>query len=221
MRNFIRLYPIAIAQILLLCSCAITSPSNRSSSLSQNDNSGQVSSDSGNKPAADKEFNAHQEIKPIQSIEKDGLLISYSMLAMPNKKGTLIRLSLVFRNLQDRSRIVRPKILLLDASGKMIRAYTKKGFIKISPGLAGQASDNVTNPLIKNDSNGKISAKSRIKWANTYWLRRSYKIPAQGIAIGELVYHCTQLNLPMKLTVNSNKQEFVFTTQDSLPVEDK
>jgi len=220
MRNFIRLYLIAIAQILLLCSCAIMSPSDRSSGLPQNGNPGQVSSDSSNKPAADKEFNDRHEITPAQSIEKDGLLVSYSLLAIPNKEGILIRLSLVFRNLQDRSMIVRPKVLLLDASGKKISAYTRTGFIKFSSRLAGKVSADVTRSLIKNDSNGKNFAGSRAKWANTYWLKHSYKIPSQGIAIGELVYHCTNLIFPMKLTVNSNKQEFVFTP-DSLPIADK
>ena len=221
MRNSIRLYLIAIAQILLLCSCGITSPSGRSDSLSPNGEPEQVRSDTTNKPGADREFNEHHEITPTQSIEKEGLLISYSLLAIPEKTGYLVRLSLVFRNLQDRSRIVRPKISLLDASGKKISAYTKAGFIKFSSRLPGKTADKVTKSLIKNDSNGKSFAKSRIEWANTYWLKQTYKMPAQGIAIGELVYHCTQLNLPMKLTVNSNKQEFVFTTLDSLPIVDK
>jgi hypothetical protein len=221
MRNFIRLSLIAIAQILLMCSCAITSPFDRPGNLSQDANPVQASGDSGNKPAADKEFSVHQEIKPTQSIEKDGLLISYSILAMPDNKDTLIRVSLVFRNLQDRSRIVRPKVSLLDASGKKISPYTKKQFIRISSRLAGKTSDIVTQSIDKNDGNGKVSEKSRIEWANTYWLKQSYKIPAQGIAIGELVYRDTHLDLPMKLTVNASKQEFVFTTKDSLPVADK
>lgn len=222
MRNSIRLYLIAIAQILLLCSCGITSPSGRSGSLSSsNGDPEQVRSDSTNKPGADKEFNEHHEITPTQSIEKEGLLISYSLLAIPDKESFLIRISLVFRNQQDRSRIVRPKISLLDASGKKISAYTKAGFIRFSSRLPGKVADKVTKSLVKNDSNGKSFAKSRIEWANTYWLKQTYKLPPQGIAIGELVFHCTQLNLPMKLTVNSNKQEFVFTTQDSFPIVDE
>lgn len=221
MRNSIRLYLIAIAQILLLCSCGITSPSGRSGSLSQNGNPEQVRSDSTNKLGADKEFNEHHEITPTQSIEKEGLLISYSLLAIPDKESFLIRISLVFRNLQDRSRIVRPKISLLDASGKKISAYTKAGFIKLSSRLPGKVAEKVTKSLVKNDSHGKSFARSRIEWANTYWLKQTYKLPPQGIAIGELVFHCSQLNLPMKLTVNSNKQEFVFTTQDSFPIVDE
>jgi hypothetical protein len=163
MRNIIRLHLIAIVQILLLCSCAITSPSDRFSSLPQNANPEQVTSDSSNKPAADEEFNVNQEITPVQNIEKSGLLISYSMLSIPDKDGFLLRLSLVFRNLLGRSMIVRPRVLLLDASGKKIRAYTKKEFIRISSRLAEETSDIVNKSIIKNDSNGKDAAKSRIE----------------------------------------------------------
>ncbi|HSM97429.1 MAG TPA: hypothetical protein VLS47_00305, partial [Gallionella sp.] len=210
-----------IAQIILLCSCGITSPAGRSGSLPPSGEPEQVRSDSTSKRGADKEFNEHHEITPTQSIEKEGLLISYSLLAIPDKESFLIRISLVFRNLQDRSRIVRPQISLQDASGKKISAYTKAGFIRFSSRLPGKVADKVTKSLIKKDSNGKGFAKSRIEWANTYWLKQTYKLPPQGIAIGELVYHCSQLNLPMKLTVSSNKQEFVFTTEGSFPIVDE
>jgi hypothetical protein len=109
----------------------------------------------------------------------------------------------------------------MDASEKTISAYTKNGFIKISSKLAGKTSEIVAKSIIGSDNNGKISAESRIEWANTFWLKSSYRIPSQDIAIGELVYHGTHLDLPIKLTVNSNKQEFVYTTQDSLQVVDK
>ena len=225
MRNFIRLYLIAIAQILLLCSCNMTTPPDRSGSLSKNKNPGLAISDSRKKPATNPAINTatntviieHHEITSTQSMEKDGLLVSYNLQAIPSKDGFLIRLSLVFRNLQDRSRVVKPKVSLMDASGKMISAYTKKGFIKSSSRLAGKASENVSKSNIKNDRDEKRFAKSRAELANTNWLKPSYKMPSKGIAIGELIYHSTHLNLPMKLTVNSNKQEFVFTTRDKLP----
>ena len=221
MRNLIRFYPIAIAQILLLCACSMTPPSDRSDSLSQQEDSGQASSDSGDKPTADKGFNVRHDITPTQSIEKDGLLISYSLVAVPDKEGLLIRLSLVFRNMQGQSMTVRPKVSLQDVEGKVISAYSKTGFIRFSSRLAKKASDDVTISLIKDDSSGKIFAKSRTKWADTFWLKNSYKIPSQGIAIGELVYHSTHLDLPLKLTVNSNDQEFVFTTKGSLKIIDR
>lgn len=217
MRNFTRLYPIAIAQILLLCSCSLLPPSfNPSSDVSHKGSSEQAHGDPGSKPAADPEFNDHHEIIPAQSIEKGGLLVSYSMRAAHDKQGYLIRLSLIFRNLQDKKTIVRPKISLLDASGKKILVYSKTRFIRISSRLAGKDSATATNSLFRNDGNRKISEKWLVKWADMYWLKHSYRIPSQGIAIGELVYHSPQLNLPIKLTVDSNRQQFVFTTRGPL-----
>jgi|GEM_PF-1471146 len=227
MRNSIRLYLIAIVQISLLCSCVIAPPSpSPSPSPSSSDRSGipkkivkpgQVSGDTSHKVTADQEFDESFGIKPIENIEKDGLLISYSLLAIPDKKGFLLRLSLVFRNLQDRTMIVRPKVLLLDASKKKVSAYTKDGFIKISSRLEGKTSDVLNKTILGSDSKEKMSANSRIEWADTYWLKTRYKIPAKGIAIGELVYHGTHLKLPVQLTVLANKQEFIFTTHATLP----
>jgi hypothetical protein len=186
--------------------------------VSQIVSSGQTSSYSSNKKAADKEFNVHHGIIPTESLEMDGLLIRYSMLAIPHKTGFLLRLSLVFRNLQDHNMIIRPKILLLDASGKKIKAYSKNEFLKMSSRLSEQASEIVTKSIIESGSNERISAKSRIEWANTYWLKSRYKISSQGIAIGELVFHGAHLNLPIKLTVKSNRRKFIFTTHDSLQI---
>lgn len=217
MRNFTRLYPIAIAQILLLCSCSLLPASfNPPGDVPQKGSSEQAHRDSGSKPAADPEFNDHHEIIPAQSIEKGGLLVSYSMRAARDKQGYLIRLSLIFRNLQGKKTIIRPKISLLDASGKKILVYTKTRFIRISSRLAGKDSESATNSLFRNDGKRKISAAWLVKWADLYWLKHSYRIPSQGIAIGELVYHSPQLNLPIRLAVNSNHQEFVFTTRGTL-----
>lgn len=224
MRNSIRLYLIAIVQISLLCSCAITPPflsqspssADRSGSITKKiAKPGQASGNTGHKATADQESGESFEIKPIESIEKDGLLISYSLLAIPDKKGFLLRLSLVFRNLQDRTMIVRPKVLLVDASKQKVSAYTKNGFIKISSRLEGKISDVVNKTIFGSDS--KMSANSRIEWADTYWLKTRYKIPAKGIAIGELVYHVTNLKLPVQLTVHTYKREFIFTTPAILP----
>jgi hypothetical protein len=220
MLNSIRLYLVAIVQISLLCSCVITppSPSDRSGSIPNNIvKPGQESGDTTHKVTSDQGFAQSFAIKPVESIEKDGLLISYSLLAIPNKNGFLLRLSLVFRNLQDRTMIVRPKVLLLDASNKKVSAYTKDGFIKISSRLKGKTSDLVNKTVLGIDSKEKMSVNSRIEWADTYWLKTRYKIPSKGIAIGELVYHGTQLKLPVQLTVHTNKQEFIFAIHAPLP----
>lgn len=145
------------------------------------------------------------------------MLVSYSLLDIPDKNGFLLRLSLVFRNLQSRTMIVRPKVLMLDASKQKVSAYTKNGFIKTSSRLEGKTLDVVNRTIFGSDSKEKMPAHARVEWAETFWLKTRYQIPPQGIAIGELVYHGTYLKLPVQLTVRTNKKVFIFTTPALLP----
>ncbi|MBI1173803.1 MAG: hypothetical protein GC139_00885 [Sideroxydans sp.] len=211
MHNLLRL-PLIITSMLLLCSCAMTSSPGLSGSAT--DNAAHADEGAGKKPAIDTVFNDKQEITPAQSIEKDGLLVSYSMQTVPAKSGNLLRLSLVFRNMQNRGRSVWTNILLVDANGQRVKHYSKNGFIRASSHMTGKSGKNSITGI---QDHGKHANAKRIEWANTYWLKSNYKIPPNGIAVGELVYYYAQLNLPMTLTVRLNKQEFVFTTRHSLP----
>jgi hypothetical protein len=199
MRNSFRLSLIAIAQILLLCSCATTSPQDRSGS-----------SNAVSKPAAGGVSNGHYETTSAQSLEKDGLLISYSLRVIPDNECNLIRLTLVFRNQQDSGRTVSPKVSLTDSTGKMIRAYSRAQFGKFSAQLAKKRSGGAGKPDLNAELRGQLTSVN--------WLKSGYKMSPRGIAIGELVFRCTDLKAPLKLTVNSNRQEFVFTTKSRLSV---
>jgi len=226
MRNSIRLYLSAIVQISLLCSCVITPPAvsgHAGSVPNRIANPGQAGGDNnrGHKATRHREFDESFHIKPIASIEKDGLLIRYSLLVIPDQKGYLLRLSLVFRNLQHRTMIIRPKVLLLDASKKQISAYSKEGFIRIASTSAGKAPDIVSKTILGTDRDEYVSDKSRIDFADTFWLKPRYKIPPRGIAIGVLVYHGTDLKLPLRLTVHTYKRKFTFTAKAPLPVAGK
>lgn len=224
MRNSIRLYLLAIVQISLLCSCVITPPAatdHVGDVPNKIANSAQTDGDTGHKATGHREFDNSLEIKPIAGIEKNGLLLKYSLLVIPHHEGFLLRLSLVFRNLQNRTMIFRPRVLLLDASKKQISAYSKDGFIRISPPAAGETSDVVSTTILGTDNREYISAKSRIEWTDTFWLKRRYKIPPRGIAIGVLVYHGTHLKLPVKLTVYTYKRKFIFASEAKPPLAGK
>jgi len=224
MRNSIRLYVLAIVQISLLCSCVIMPPAASDHAGSAPNNiakPGQAGGDKSHKASGHREFDNSLDIKPIASIEKDGLLIRYSLLVIPDQKGYLLRLSLVFRNLQKRTMIFRPSVLLLDASKKHISAYSKDGFIRIASPSAGKAPDIVSKTILGTDTGEYISEKSRIEWAETFWLKPRYRIPPRGIAIGVLVYHGTDLKLPLRLTVHTYKRKFMFTAKAPLPVAGK
>ncbi|HUW76601.1 MAG TPA: hypothetical protein VMV70_07945 [Gallionella sp.] len=224
MRNSIRLYVLAIVQISLLCSCAITPPaaSGHSGSVPKRiEKPGQTGGDTGHKATRHRKFDESFHINPIGSNEIDGLLVKYSLLVIPDQKGYLLRLSLVFRNLQHRTMIIRPKVLLLDASKKQISAYSKDAFIRIASTTAGKAPDIVSKTILGTDRDEYISAKSRIDFADTFWLKHRYRIPPRGIAIGVLVYHGTDLKLPLRLTVHTYRRKFTFTAKAPLPVAGK
>lgn len=157
-------------------------------------------------PAASGGFQSQQVMTPQDNIEKDKLLISYSIKAIPSGTDYLIKVSMVFRNLKDRSVSLKPAITLTDGSGNRIEAYTKKGFL-------------IHMSVLAADKSAKDVAGERTKWANAYWLKSKFTIPPNGIEVGELVFHSARIdNLPMKLTVNSAKQEFAFTISQPVPV---
>jgi hypothetical protein len=220
MRYPIRWFFIAIVQALLLSSCALLqAPTDASSRIPENIVKSEAkSSHSGKAVNAPQEYDDSFEIKPAGNIQKAGLLVSYSLLVIPGRNSYLLRLSLVFRNLENRTMIVRPKILLLDASKKIISAYNKDGFIRISTKEVKRVPDIFSKTILGRDRNEYISAQSRIDWAEAYWLKSRYRIPPHGIAIGVLIYHGANLNEPLKLAVHSGKRSFIFSTKVPLPV---
>jgi hypothetical protein len=194
MRNSLRLLLIVTAQTLLLCSCARMSPFDQS----------------GNKPAEGELAGSHYESTAVQSLEKSGLLISYSLQVIPDNECKLLRLTLVIRNQQKRAMTVSPRVVLADASGKTIKAYSKPEFIQLLSRQGKVASKIAGNPELQGGREEKRVAELRSQLGNINWLNPRYKIPANGIVIGDLVYRCTDFKAPLTLTVNSNKLEFVF-----------
>lgn len=135
---------------------------------------------------------ARQEITPASSIEKNGLSISYSLKTIHGKHEKLLRLTLIFKNQANRNRHIWPHIAIMDAQGKRVSSYSLKTLRRIMSRQAGQVSE---------------------QWADMYWIKPSYRIPPNGIAIGELVYHSKQLHFPMKLTVRIYKDYYRFTAE--------
>lgn len=205
-RNAIKL-AVAATLISLLCACA-TKPapekSVRAPSAVPSENN-PVS-----KNVESTAFKSQQLLKPNEIIEKDKLRVSYSMKVIPDETGYLVQISMVFRNKKDQSVNLSPKITLSDSKEAVLRAYSKKSFLKFASRKTGAAASK-DNGLTVNRS----AAEDKIKWANSYWLKEHFSVPSNGIEIGELVYHCTTLNLPMKLTVNSAGQNFIFNLSDT------
>ncbi len=222
MRHSVLSYPIAIVLVSLLASCAVISPpapAEHSVRIPPKSlKSAPASGNAANKLTTEQVFDDSFEIRPIEGIEKDGLLIRYGLLVVPDKQGFLLRLSLVFRNLQNRPMIIRPKVLLLDASKKKFSAYGRDAFIRIASPVAGKTPDIVSRTILGRAGNEHVSEQSRIEWGDAFWLKDRYRIPPHGIAIGVLVFHGTNLDLPVNLTVHTYKRKFMFTTKAPLPV---
>lgn len=187
---------------MLLCACA-TPVANKPA----------ITVDTSSKPSepaaavistTENSFKNQQVIMPDESIEKDKLAISYSIKTIAGENAPLLRLSVTFRNLKIKNISLHPKITLSDAKGNHFKAYSKKGFIKQATNLSKVATPN--------------TADEKIKWANTYWLKENFTIPANGIEIGELIFQCKTACQPKRLTIRSGKQEFVFNISETTVV---
>ena len=204
--------------VLLLCGCMLKAPAPTTGTAVQPAKTVAAAPvDARNSPVPDTVFKDKQVIAPHQSIEKDHLQVSYNLKALRSEGGYLVQLSLVFRNMEDKFQLVRPRVVLLNDKGHPVSAFTKSSFLKYAAQVKGKAA--VTNTLIKDAAaSAQSPAQERVDWANSYWLKDRFRISAQGIEIGDLVYHSTNLNVPMKLIVKSGKREFAFTIKDPLPV---
>jgi hypothetical protein len=140
---------------------------------------------------------ARQEITPASSIVKRGLSVSYSLKPIHGKHEELLRLTLIFKNQANKGRHIWPHITLIDAKGKRVRSYSLKTLRRITA---------------RNAASGQPDQTSS-HWADMFWIKRSYRIPPHGIAIGELVYHGKQFHFPMKLTVRIYKDYYRFTAE--------
>ena len=157
------------------------------------------------KSAAQSAFHKQRMMTPQDSIEKNKLFVSYSMKVIPEKTGHLIQVSMVFRNMKDKATRLQPKISLTDHKGRVIQPYTKHEFLKLTSRMNASAGTNSRNTV-----------NERISWANSYWLKNKFTLPPNGIEIGELMYHSSSLNFPMKLTINSAGENYVFEISDTL-----
>lgn len=183
---------ISVALTLLLCAC-VTNPPVPVSAVSVPPPAPAESA-----VKAPESYKSQRIITPVEIIEKDKLRVSYSLKVAPGVSGYLVQVSMVFRNKKEQSIRISPKITLSDGKDATLKSYSKKSFIRLAA--------------------GKPEAAEKIKWANSYWLKESFSIPANGIEIAELAFHSTSLNYPMKLKVSAAHQDFVFTISESQQV---
>ncbi len=147
------------------------------------------SSMSGAAPPATKIIQNSQEITPISSIRKNGLSVSYSLKSFDGDNEQLLRLSLIFRSYHDGEKYIRPHVRVVDAQGIALDAYNWSTFGR---------------------TRGRDSGKTAAHDMEAYWLKRSYRIPPEGIAMGELVYHGAHIDYPLRVYVQVGADTFAF-----------
>jgi Surface-adhesin protein E len=217
MRNIAGLF-VCTAQILLLSSCALLSPkSHRGHQAHIVNSKSQSNLNSAGNNQQEVITSLSFALNPSQAIEINGLSINYSMIAAPDEDGYFVRLTLVFTNLTDQRLTITPKLMLRDRRGSVVKAYSKNGFLLLASQLSVKHRG-VINSLIATNNDRRNAAKERTEWANAYWLKNTYVIPPHGIALGGIFYRCTNLILPMQLTVNAGGRRFAFAPNDSFQV---
>ncbi len=143
-------------------------------------------------PAASAPSAAHT-VTLAGSVEKHQLSISYSIATIHGTPEDLLRVTLLFRNLDDQAKPIRPRVALIDAAGDPLRAYSASEFRRVVS-RAGKA--------------------QAAQLANVSWLKTAYRIPPGGIVLGELVYHAKEFRFPLKLTVTERGDRFEFTAEE-------
>ena len=181
----------AFALVLLLDACSLM-PKNSVFGTSGNSTQG-----TNGATTVAKIIPEHQEITPASSIEKHRLSVSYSLKTIQGKYEKLLRLTLIFKNQADKGRHIWPHITLIDARGKPVRSYSLKTLRRITSDKADP----------------RDAEQKSEQWADMFWIKRDYRIPPHGIAIGELVYHDKQFHFPMQLTVRIYKDYYHFTAE--------
>ncbi len=131
-----------------------------------------------------------QEITEVSTLERKGLSVSYGLKTFSGEREKLIRVSLIFRNHTDGEQEIRPRIKLVAGDGRALDAYTLSTFSSVV--------------------RARDSASTSGRNIQAYWLKRRYRIPPNGIAIGELVYRDRQVIYPLTLDVQIGRETFEF-----------
>ncbi len=131
-----------------------------------------------------------QAITAVSSLERNGLSVGYRLKTFSGRRKTLIRVSLIFRNHTDSEREIRPRVKLVDRTGKSLNQCTLATFCSIG---GAHYSGSV--------SRGNIQA---------YQLKRRYRIAPGGTAIGELAFQSRQVAYPLTMYVQIGRETFKF-----------
>lgn len=214
-------YAIIATQLLCLSACTTLPSDSHQAEPSKNlptpKNSPVAASAVSDSSTSDHALKESRVIVPSEEVVKDGLQLSYSIKSLTNDTDNLLQLSLVFRNMNNKVIVLAPKVTLSDAKGVAIPLYSKKSFDKVAASMLAKSKQKGGNV----DKNAVATMQEQLDWDKAFWMASHFKIPAGGIQIGGLVFHSSNLENPLKLTVDVRGEVFQFTIKDTAIAVDK
>lgn len=203
MKNAFTLFVVTLAMLSMAGCASKTGISTNPVAVGKNSDGSLTARNANQAQVVDPVFVHQQLIQPKQEIVKDMLQVSYTMKAVRSQHGYLLKLSLIFRNLKNHSVNVSPAAELDREKGLHVKPYSRKALLSY---------------LARRKSEASVEEK---ELANSNWLKSGFRIPANGIEIGELVFAVTDLKLPMNLVVMQGKHRYEFDMTEPLVVNEK
>jgi hypothetical protein len=164
-------------------------------------------------------INGNSRELPYETLEKNGLAVSYNLLAgyLGNTYGYQVRL--IFRNTNQKSVIVYPKVFLYDGDGFALsdniksvvsRAYEKKREVSVNLCLQNDPWNKCKNVRKERE---RANDDVMLTWVDSFWISQSYDIPSETAATGALFYPVADVGkLPLRLVVDLNGERLEFLT---------
>ncbi|HVC12266.1 MAG TPA: hypothetical protein VNE59_11560 [Burkholderiales bacterium] len=86
------------------------------------------------------------------------------------------------------------------------------GTTTAAPNIAQSVAQGVNQSVAMASIFAQIDGEAMLQWANSFWLKNRYELPAGLAVAGGLMYPPRSLNLPLKLFVEVGGENFEFTT---------
>ena len=93
------------------------------------------------------------------------------------------------------------------------RSYNYSGTTTSVPNAGQSVQQGFAQGVMMASIAKKRQGEMMMQWANAYWLKSSYDLPAGGGTVGGLMYPGAPLDLPLKLTIEAAGETFVFQSK--------
>lgn len=166
---------------------------------------------------------------PYEMQERDGLRVAYHLTFVPTGSTKGYRLTLMFQNIGTEDRQIAPVVTLQDGTGFLISSASYESTMALGASLAGTPAPGLpaeqrgfSSGFARSAAMASVRDRSEgreiMQWANAFWLKSSYRLPAGGGAGGSLLFPASKIGpLPLRLTVEIGRVRFMFVTSTAQP----